>query len=298
MHRRRLISLVISGAGVPALLGQAAKPQPKPLQEQATSTITTSTEKDGAQTVEIRNVSFEATWPQVPGRPRDERLLLRKTIHSKTTLGDIGVDATVTLEAWRLGDDLRQKPRYAISIPGTDGHTIDNAIFVVSRGVEEVDWWSVYMLGSGQHMFDTYVPLLSFSISRDIVNTRYVGLEVPPDDTADPRLKQPNVVGVLTYASEDRVIREALITCDDRNQAAQLRSYADETRTLSLVERPSTTPATGQATEPLRSLKVSFSESYPSAPNTIEVVIPLAAGDLDLAHAQLPPKLHVASWRR
>lgn len=298
MHSPGLISLLISAAGVPALLGQATKAQPKPVQEQATSSITTSTEKDGAQTVEIRNVSFEATWPQVPGRPRDERLLLRKTIHSKTTLGDIGVDATVTLEAWRLGDDLRQKPRYAISIPGTEGHTLDNAIFIVSRGLEEVDWWSVYKLGSGQHMFDTYVPLLSFSISRDIVNTRYVGLEVPPDDTADPRLKQPNVVGVLTYASEDRVIREVLITCEDRNQAAQLRSYADETRTLSLVERPSTTPATGQAAEPLRSLKVSFGESYPSAPNTIEVVIPLAAGDLDLAHAQLPPKLRVASWRR
>lgn len=298
MHCPRLISIVVAAAGLPSLLGQPARPQPKPVQEQATSSITTSTEKDGAQTVEIRNVSFEATWPQVPGRPRDERLLLRKTIHSKTTLGDIGVDATVTLEAWRLGDDLRQKPRYAISIPGTDGHTIDNAIFVVSRGLEEVDWWSVYKLGSGQHLFDTYVPLLSFSISRDIVNTRYVGLEVPPDDTADARLKQPNVVGVLTYASEDRVIREVLITCDDRNQAAQLRSYADETRTLSLVERPPTTAAAGQAAEPLRSLKVSFSESYPSAPHTTEVVIPLAAGDLDLAHAQLPSKLHVASWRR
>jgi len=53
-------------------------------------------------------------------------------------------------------------------------------------------------LGSGQHLFETYVPLLSFSISRETVTTRYVGFEAPGDDTNDTRLKQPNVVGVLT----------------------------------------------------------------------------------------------------
>src|ERR1039457_6099956 len=91
----------------------------------------------------------------------------------------------------------------------------------------------IYKLGSGQHLFDTYVPLLSFSISRETVTTRYVGLEVPPDDTGDMRLKQPNVVAVLTYASEDRLIREALVTCDDPKQAQLLRSYADTTRAVS-----------------------------------------------------------------
>lgn len=297
MYPRRLFVIAAAAISVPGLLGQIAKPPPKPVQAQATSTVITSIEKDGAQTVEIHNVSFEVTWPGVPGRPRDERLLLRKTIKSKTTLGDIGVDANLTLEAWRLTDDLRQKPLYAISIPATDGHTADNAIFVAARGLEEVEWWSVYKLGTGQRLFDTYVPLVSFSISRDVLTTRYAGLEVPPDDAGDARLKQPNVVAVLTYASEDRVIREALITCDDRNRAAQLRSYADETRTLSLLERPTTTTA-GKPGEPSRSLKISFSETYPSAPNTIDLVIPLAADDLDLAHAQLPAKLHVAAWHR
>ena len=35
-------------------------------------------------------------------------------------------------------------------------------------------------------------------------------------------MKQPNVVGVLSYASEERVLREALLTCDDPKQAAQI----------------------------------------------------------------------------
>lgn len=219
----------------------------------------------------------------MPGLPENTRLLLRKTARSKSELGDIGVEATVTLDAWRFGDDLREKPLYTLTATGVDGHAMDDALFVISRGLEETEWWSAYKLGSGQHLFDTYVPLVSSSLSRETVKTRYAGFEAPPDDTADARLKKPNVVGVLTYASQDRVIREALLTCDDPHQAQLLRSYADTTRTLVMADR---------------TLKLSFSRNYPSAPNTVEVRIPVRGDDLDLAHAQLPPKLHAGAWRR
>ena len=270
----------------------------KPVQAQSSSSISSRTEADGSQIIEIRNVTFELRDPVIPGRPRSDRLLLRKTTRSKETVGDIGVDATVTLEAWRFGDDLRQKPLYTISTSGTNGRTRDNAIFIVSRGLEEVEWWSVYRLGTGQHLFDTYVPLVSFSISKEFLTSRYVGLEVPPDDTRDARLKQPNVVGVLTYASEDRVIREALLTCDDPRRAAQFRSFADETRDLSMVETAAAATAKGKPQGPSRTLKLSFSESYPSPPNTTEVQIPLQGDDLDLAHAKLPAGLHASAWQR
>lgn len=278
--------------------GQLPPKPPPPLRSESSSNITATKSLDGSEIVEIRNVSYEVTGTAVPGRPRDERLLLRKTTHSKETLGDIGSESTITLEAWRFGDDPRQKPLYAINITGSDGHTLDNAIFVASRGLEEVDWLSIYKLGTGQHLFDTYVPLLSFSISRDVVTTRYVGLEVPPDDTKDPRLKQPNVVAVLSYASEDRLLREALITCEDPNQAAQMRSYADETREVALAEAaPSAVPGVKPG-EPSRSLKVIFSDSFPSPPNPKELSIPLQGDDLDLAHAQVPKGVHIAAWHR
>ena len=246
--------------------------QRPPLHAQSASTIDFSSAANGSETVEIRNISHEVTGTQVPGRPPGERLLLRKTTHSKQVLGDIGLEATVTLEAWRLGEDPRQKPLYTLTVAGEDARTIDNALLAVSRGLEETEWWSVYKLGSGQHLFDTYVPLLSFSISRETVTTRYVGLEVPPDDTKDARLKQPNVVGVLIYASEDRLIREALVTCDDPKQAQLLRSYADTTRAVSWTEG---------------ALKLSFSQNYPSPPNTVELRIPVRRDDLDLTHTQL-----------
>ena len=255
--------------------------QRPPLHAQSASTIDFSSAADGSETVEIRNISHEVTGTQVPGRPSGERLLLRKTTHSKQVLGDIGLEATVTLEAWRLGEDPRQKPLYTLTVAGEDARTIDNALLAVSRGLEETEWWSVYKLGSGQHLFDTYVPLLSFSISRETVTTRYVGLEVPPDDTKDARLKQPNVVGVLIYASEDRLIREALVTCDDPKQAQLLRSYADTTRAVSWTEG---------------ALKLSFSQNYPSPPNTVELRIPVRRDDLDLTHTQLPPRMHVTPY--
>jgi hypothetical protein len=279
--------------------GQLPPKTPPPLQSQSSSSITATKAPDGSQIVEIRNVSYEVTGTSVPGRPGDERLLLRKTTNSKETLGDIGSDSTIQLEAWRFGDDPRQKALYSINISGADGHTLDNAIFVASRGLEEVDWLSIYKLGTGQHLFDTYVPLVSFSISKELVTTRYVGLEIPPDDTGDARLKQPNVVGVLSYASEERVLREALLTCDDPKQAAQMRSYADENRSVALVESaPARASQGGKPGEPLRTLRLTFSDSYPSPPNAKELNIPVEADDLDLAHAQLPAKLHIAAWKR
>ncbi len=268
----------------------------QPTRTQSSSSISAAKSADGSQIVEIRNVSYELTGTNVPGRPPNERLVLRKTTHSKETVGDIGVEATVTLEAWRFGDALSQKPLYTVTVTGTDGRIMDSAIFIASRGLEETDWWSVYKLASGQHLFDTYVPLVSFSISKEILTTRYAGLEVPPDDTRDARLKQPNVVGILTYSSGDRVIREVLLTCDDPKRAALLRSYADVTRAVSMVEGA----AAGQLkpVEPSRALKLSFSENYPSPPNTVEVNIPLQHDDLDIAHAQLPRGMHAAAWRR
>ena len=266
-------------------LSAFAAEAPKPFNAQASSSISTTATPDGFGTIEIRNVTFE-TVVNVPGRKPSDFLVLRKTVQSKESIGDIGVEATVTLEAWPMGTDLKQKPLYKVNASGTDGHTQDSAVFIVSRGLEEIEWWSAYKLGTGQHLFDSYVPILSFSISRETVETRYAGLYIMEDEANDARLKQPNVIGVITYASADRVLHEVVLTADNPKQATQLRSFADETRTLTYEERPA------------RVLKLTFTQNYPSAPNPVEVVIPITKDDLDLANAKLPPHLHVAVWKR
>ena len=305
-HLKSIIVFCTGIAGMSLMVAQAAqtpKQRPaqnsRPVRAESTSSVSSTPTANGSQLVEIRNVSYEVTGADVPGLATDERLMLRKTTHLKETMGDIGVDGTILLEAWRFGDDLGEKPRYTLSVSGTDGRTMDNAIFIASRGLEEVDWWSIYRLGTGLHLFDTYVPLVSFSISKQFLTTRYVGLDVPSDEISDTRLKQPNVVAVLTYASAERVLREALLTCDDADQAALLRSYADTTRSVSMVEGESVA-ATGKSKpqEPSRTLKLSFSQNYPSPSDTKQVLIAVHGDDLDFAHAQLPARMHMSAWHR
>ncbi|HVO98650.1 MAG TPA: hypothetical protein VMT15_11315 [Bryobacteraceae bacterium] len=235
------------------------------------------TAKGDERIVEITNVNYELV-------PAD--LVLRTTTNIKQNLGDIGVEALTTVEAWKLGVDLKTKPLYTVKSPGTDSRTVDGEVFAISAGVEEVEWWSVYSVATGAHLFDTYVPLASVNIDRASLTMRYIGLEVPEDDTKDARLKDPHVVAVVSYASSEKVIREALITCDDSKQAAQLRSFADESRTMNA------------GTELAPAVHLSFSQNYPSPPATVSLTIPIAKDDLDLAHAQLPAKMHVAAWRR
>src|SRR5580692_3622238 len=181
------------------------------------------TVKGDEKTVEITNVSYELAGAD---------LVLRKVTKSKQVIGDMGMEATTTTEAWKVGIDLKQKPLYSVTVEGTESRTVENEVFVVSRGLEEVEWWSVYRLADGTHLFDTYMPLVKFSTSRKEMILRYAGFNVPPDDSKDARLNDRHVVGVLTYASEAKVIREALLTCEDPKLAVLLRSYADETRTL------------------------------------------------------------------
>ena len=254
-----------------------------PRHAENSSSFDLSMDSAGSPTVEIRNVTYLISGSTAPGRPAGERLMLCKTTKSKQVLGEIGLESMVTLEAWRLGDDPRNKPMFSLAVEGTDGAVVDDALFVVARGLEETEWWSVYKLGSGQHLFDTYMPLASFSIARETLTMRYAGLTVPGDDEKDARLRAPGVVGVVIYASQDGIIREAMLTCKDPQRAQILRSYADTTRTLGWNEG---------------TLKLTFRENYPSPPQPADVSIPVRRDDLDLVHAQLPAGMHLAAWRQ
>ena len=256
---------------------------------QATSSIVLG-EEDGAKTLEITNITFDANAIAVPGRPPGDRLLLRKTTKSREVMGDEGVEATVTIDAWPLGTDLTAKPLYSVTLEGLDAVVEDYSVLVFDRGTEEVDWWSVYHLGTGEPLFDSYVPVLHFSVSREIQTMRYVGFEVPPDDASNPKLREPHIVGVLAYASAEKVIRRLLLTCSDTKRAAELRSFADTMRTLSLDEKDDAAKA------PAQTLHLRWSAYFPSPPNPVTASIPIAADDLDAAHAKLPACMKLQPW--
>jgi hypothetical protein len=228
-----------------------------PFQAQSASTVSYTVAGDG-ETVEIHNVAWQYTGTQVPGRPTDERLLLRTTTHAKDFVGDIPEPGAITLEAWPLGADPNEKPLYSVKLEADSARTLDNCLWVIDRGYVDVPMWSIHRLGDGRHLFDTHVELVRFTISRADGTPRYAGLDVPADDTPDARLRDPHVVAVLVYAAEDRVLREALITDDKPAEARQMRSFADETQEVTFIESPA------------RRLKIAFSHNYPDAPATME----------------------------
>jgi hypothetical protein len=284
--------IVVMAASCAALFAQKA-----PVQAQSPTKFSYSV-KDRQEIIEITNVTYDLTGSSIPGLPRDQHLALRMTTRSRQVIDEIGMEATTTVEAWPLGVDIKQKPLYAVTVTGADPKTINNDLLVISRGLEETDWWSVYKLGNGAHLFDTYVPLLQFSISREVQDLRYVGLQVPEDDDKDTRLRAPNVAAVLTYASAEQVVREALITCDNPKLAQLLRSFADTTRKLAMVEQEQPAAAGKRPGEPTRTLTLTFSENYPSPLSPRVISIPITKGDLDLARAQAPAGVHIAAWKR
>jgi len=246
----------------------------EPFQAQSTSVMQYGRTPDGQDTVDITNVTFELAQLS-----EEHRLILRKTYTERNVIGDEGDDAKITVEAWPLGVNLKEKPLYAVSLSGGNATTLDDALLVFDR-TEEIPWWSVYHLDSGKPFFDTHARLLRFSLTEPEQTERYAGLEIANDESADKRLKARGVVGVLSYASGDRMIREALITCDSAERADLLHSLADTTFELAAAAktiRVSLTPFRNPATV---------------------ISVPIVNDDLDLAHARIPAGMHLAVWKR
>jgi len=290
-------ALLAAAALLSAASARTTAPTKKPVSAQGSSTFSYEV-KDDAQTITISNVAFDWVEPYTPGKKTTGILMLRITTRTSQVLEDIGMEGKVTVEAWPLGTDATEKPRYTVSLDAARVETQHQSVLVFDRMLEEVQWWSVHTLLNGEHLFDTYVPLVEFSISRETDEPRFVGLEVPPDDTADARLKDLHVVAVLSYASVERVVREALLTCDDPKRAEGYRSFADEERKVEYVEGPVPPPQGKTQPEPSRAIKITWSQSFPSPPNPVSAQIPVAGDDLDLAHAKLPACMHAAAWKR
>ena len=129
----RLVCRGILLLSAPIVFSQ--QPQKRPFEHQSNSTISHRNESD-SEVLEIKNVVYELTGSGIFGRPKDERLVLRKTTRTKQIVDEIGMTATTTVEAWPLGVDPKEKPLYSITVPGSDPITLNSEVVVVSRGIE------------------------------------------------------------------------------------------------------------------------------------------------------------------
>ena len=161
---------------------------------QSPASVVYGVNKDGQQTVEITNVAYEVTGPS------DKRLLLRTTTRTKQVMDEIGMEASTTAEAWPLGVDPKQKPLYTLKADGRGcqdrgrravGDLARPGRHPVVVGLQAGDGRAaVRYLRAAARIFDP--PGHPDHALR--------GLRSSEDDAADARLKEPHVVGVLTYA--------------------------------------------------------------------------------------------------
>jgi len=99
VDRRYGVGLALVTAGLLSLPALAAD-APAPVNAQSTASFALAV-KDGETIVDITNVAFATTGTYVPGRPTDERLVLRTTVRSHEVIGDKGIDEKVTVRPGR-----------------------------------------------------------------------------------------------------------------------------------------------------------------------------------------------------
>lgn len=175
----------------------------------------TVTGKQGEEAVVIRNVTYELA----------RKTVLRKTEQTRQVLGDKGMEANTLIEAWPLGVDRKETPKYTIKVAGVDARSLDNELLIVSRGLEDTQWWSLYRLADGKPLFNTFVRPV-----RIPDTALYAGYDVPAD--GDPRLKNPKLIGVIHLAGAEGTPRRIEIHANDAKRAMVLRSFADVTPSL------------------------------------------------------------------
>ncbi|MBI2687502.1 MAG: hypothetical protein HYX27_14410 [Acidobacteria bacterium] len=185
---------------------------------QTASTISVSGKK-GEEAVEIRNVTYEVA----------AGLVLRKTEQTRQVMGDKGMEASTLVEAWPLGAGRKGKPAYSLKVEGVDGHAMDNELYIITRGLEDVEWWSLYRLTDGNPLFDTHVRPV-----RILSTGQYAGLDVPAD--GDPRLKDERLIGIVNITGAKNVVRRVELRCGDTKRARLLRSYWDVRRSFAFDE--------------------------------------------------------------
>jgi hypothetical protein len=269
-------------------------PAKAPWRAQANSSIRYF-DKEGVLAVETVNQTYALTGDHLSGRAdKGERLVLRMRIATTEILGDKGVEGEVTVAAWTMGSDLNAKPLYSVSVAGLSARAAHNFLFF-ERGTDEVEWQSIYQLGTGKHLFDSAGPPVLFDIALDADSwsERVAGLYLPPDDDPDPRLKQAATVGVLTYAAPDSdagILHELIVTHDDHDTVSSLRSYWTGEEGWHIAVSPEPREG-GSAAEPRMTL--SFFGIVGAS-----LVIPIHQDDFDLEHAEVPPGFHLARWQR
>ncbi|HWA45928.1 MAG TPA: hypothetical protein VHA10_22100 [Hypericibacter adhaerens] len=226
-----------------------------------------------------------------------DRMLLRLHVTQQWDVNSPEAEGHVRLDAFEAKTGTTGTPLYTVEAEGAAGHILADCLFQIDRGLEDLEWWQINDLATGTLLFETMAEPLIFATIDDeqIRSSNAAGFYVPPDDEADKRLADPHVVGLVTLASDGKVVSRFLVTASDPEKAAVLRSYWDERRYLAVIETGKA-GALGSATaeEPLSKRPLSLEVSWPVA--GLALRLPIGPGGLRIEGASVPQGLEIAPW--
>lgn len=154
---------------------------------------------------------------------------LRRTETVERVPDEKGMTALTVLDVWLPGQSRKGKPAHSFRVEGFDGAPLGDGLYVVARGTEDVEWWSVHRLRDGAEIYATHVRPIATG------GGRFAGFEVPED--GDPRLKQdPLLFGIVVETGVEGPIRRDPLRARDAAHATRLRSYWDAQRKMSVTE--------------------------------------------------------------
>ncbi len=255
-------------------------------------------------TVHRTNRMFELAGPDIEGRNANDRLLLRKEIETTEVIGDKGMDGRVNVWAWTLGVDVNvTAPLYVISASGLEGRVTDNDVYVIERGLDEIEWQSVFSLADGDKLFDATVPWLLATNGGAWNERHYLALAQVFEDADDAALRRDDAIALLTYASRTRVLNQVLIRADKADRARLLRSVWDQTIKFSWSGKSEETPSPDGPVPDLKAEPLTIAIRF--SPDGATLQIPVGERRFDLSKAttstglsleRFPPDLLIGRW--
>ncbi len=196
------------------------------------STVGISGERSGPE-VSVANVQHEVTRQVVTPRGKLEQLIVTIESRYRETIGEPGIFGEVRLTARPIDGAGPTPPLYDIRLKNRGAHLDDHGFIVVelddgsTRPIR-----SYHAAATGERLFETAAGLAAVALPGPYQRLRFAAFMPVLDDRQDLLAPSPRMIGVLTYASRSRVIRQVAVEAETRERAAELRSIWDEDHAL------------------------------------------------------------------